>query len=166
MKRSFLAAFCLLFFAAARSQPPIQHPSWARRANIYEVNIRQYTKAGTFKAFAPHLDRLKAMGADILWFMPINPISQTDRKGSLGSYYAVADYTAINPEFGTLADFRQLVQAIHGKGMKVIIDWVPNHSGADNRWLKQHPDFYVKDSTGKAAVPFDWKNGAQRRRML
>jgi glycosidase len=161
MKRSFLAAFCLLFFAAARSQPPIQHPSWARRANIYEVNIRQYTKAGTFKAFAPHLDRLKAMGADILWFMPINPISQTDRKGSLGSYYAVADYTAINPEFGTLADFRQLVQAIHGKGMKVIIDWVPNHSGADNRWLKQHPDFYVKDSTGKAAVPFDWTDTRQ-----
>jgi len=161
MKHSFLAAFFLFLFAAAPGQPPIQHPSWARRANIYEVNIRQYTKAGTFRAFARHLDRLKAMGVDILWIMPINPISKTDRKGSLGSYYAVADYTAVNPEFGTLSDFRQLVQAIHARGMKVIIDWVPNHTGADNRWLTRHPDFYVKDSTGKAAVPFDWTDTRQ-----
>ena len=161
MRYPFLAAFCLLLFTATPSQLPIQHPSWARRANIYEVNIRQYTKAGTFKAFAPHLDRLKAMGVDILWIMPINPISKTDRKGSLGSYYAVSDYTSVNPEFGTLSDFRQLVQAIHARGMKVIIDWVPNHTGADNRWLTQHPDFYVKDSTGKAAVPFDWTDTRQ-----
>jgi alpha-amylase len=161
MKHPFLATFFLLLFAAAPGQPPIQHPSWARRANIYEVNIRQYTKAGTFKAFAPHLDRLKAMGVDILWIMPINPISKTDRKGSLGSYYAVSDYIGVNPEFGALSDFLQLVQAIHARGMKVIIDWVPNHTGADNRWLTQHPDFYVKDSTGKAAVPFDWTDTRQ-----
>ncbi|HXB33845.1 MAG TPA: alpha-amylase family glycosyl hydrolase [Puia sp.] len=161
MRHLFLAAFCLLLFAKAQSQPPIQHPSWARRANIYEVNVRQYTKAGTFKAFARHLDRLKAMGVDILWIMPINPISKTNRKGSLGSYYAVSDYTAVNPEFGTLSDFRQLVEAIHARGMKVIIDWVPNHTGADNRWLIQHPDFYVKDGTGNAAVPFDWTDTRQ-----
>ncbi len=161
MKHPFLAAFFLLYFAAASGQAPIQHPSWAKRANIYEVNVRQYTKSGTFKAFARHLDRLKAMGVDILWIMPINPISKTDRKGSLGSYYAVADYTAVNPEFGTLSDFRQLVEAIHARGMKVIIDWVPNHTGADNRWLTQHPDFYVKDSSGKAAVPFDWTDTRQ-----
>ena len=161
MKHPFLATFFLLLFAAAPGQPPIQHPSWARRANIYEVNIRQYTKAGTFKAFAPHLDRLKAMGVDILWIMPINPISKTDRKGSLGSYYAVSDYIGVNPEFGALSDFLQLVQAIHARGMKVIIDWVPNHTGADNRWLTQHPDFYIKDSTGKAAVPFDWTDTRQ-----
>lgn len=161
MKKPILAVCCLVYFSVAFGQLPIQHPSWARRANIYEVNIRQYTKAGTFNAFARHLDRLKAMGVDILWIMPINPISRADRKGSLGSYYAVADYIAINPEFGTLADFRQLVQAIHARGMKVIIDWVPNHTGADNRWLTQHPDFYVKDSTGKAAVPFDWTDTRQ-----
>jgi glycosidase len=144
-----------------QSPTPVNHPSWLGRANIYEVNVRQYTTEGTFKAFGKHLDRLKAMGVDILWFMPINPISKVDRKGTLGSYYAVADYTAVNPEFGTLADFRALVQAIHAKGMKAIIDWVPNHTGADNRWLTEHPGFYKKDSSGKAAVPYDWTDTRQ-----
>ncbi len=134
---------------------------WPERGNIYEVNIRQYTPAGTFNAFAKHLDRLKAMGVETLWLMPINPISHTDRKGSLGSYYAVADYTAVNPEFGTLADFKRLVSAAHIRGMKVLIDWVPNHTGADNRWLREHPDFYVTDSAGKAAVPYDWTDTRQ-----
>src|ERR1700761_2369303 len=129
---------------------------WAKRGNIYEVNIRQYTKEGTFNAFAKHLDRLKKMGVECLWLMPINPISKVDRKGSLGSYYAVADYTAVNPEFGTLADFKQLVKSAHALGMKVVIDWVPNHTGADNYWITKHPDFYVKDKAGKAAVAFDW----------
>jgi alpha-amylase len=137
-------------------------PKWPwHGGNIYEVNVRQYTPEGTFNAFAKHLDRLKTMGVVALWFMPINPISHVDRKGSLGSYYAVADYTAVNPEFGTLADFKRLVVAAHDHGMKVLIDWVPNHSGADNRWLYEHPDFYVKDSTGKAAVPYDWTDTRQ-----
>jgi glycosidase len=161
MKKTLLSAFLVTILLAAFGQAPLQHPSWAIRANIYEVNIRQYTKAGTFKAFAPHLDRLKEMGVDILWIMPINPISRTDRKGSLGSYYAVSDYTAVNPEFGSLVDFRQLVQAIHARGMKVILDWVPNHTGADDRWLTQHPRFYKKDKAGKAAVPFDWTDTRQ-----
>jgi alpha-amylase len=161
MKRFLLVPLCLLTLSAGVCQPVINHPSWARRANIYEVNIRQYTREGTFSAFAEHLDRLKAMGAEILWFMPVNPISKTDRKGSLGSYYAVSDYTAVNPEFGTLADFQRLVRAIHAKGMKVILDWVPNHTGADHRWLRQHPDFYKNDSTGKAAVPFGWTDTRQ-----
>jgi alpha-amylase len=133
-----------------------QHPAWIMQGNIYEVNIRQYTPEGTFRAFAPHLDRLKKMGVQTLWFMPINPISRLGRKGTLGSYYAVSDYTAINPEFGTLDDFKQIVALCHQKGMKVIIDWVPNHTGADHRWLKEHPEFYIKDSSGKAAVAFDW----------
>jgi glycosidase len=137
------------------------HPGWIMQGNIYEVNIRQYTPEGTLNAFAKHLDRLRAMGVETIWFMPINPISKVDRKGSLGSYYAVSDYTAINPEFGTLEDFKNLVKSIHDKGMKVIIDWVPNHTGADHRWLKQHPDFYVKDSLGKAAVAFDWADVRQ-----
>jgi glycosidase len=131
-------------------------PDWIMQGNIYEVNVRQYTPEGTFKAFQQHLDRLKEMGVQTLWFMPINPISKKDRKGPLGSYYAVADYTAVNPEFGTLDDWKDLVNAIHSKGMKVIIDWVPNHTGADNRWLTKHPEFYVKDSTGKFVSPFDW----------
>jgi alpha-amylase len=137
------------------------HPEWIMQGNIYEVNVRQYTPEGTFNAFSKHLDRLKEMGVQTLWFMPINPISKLDRKGTMGSYYAVADYTAINPEFGSLDDWKQLVKTTHEKGMKVIIDWVPNHTGADHRWLTSHPDFFVKDSTGKPAVPFDWTDTRQ-----
>jgi alpha-amylase len=176
--RSLLFAFCLLFSVAGSCQDSASRATnvvhnddvwhfqvfpkspW-QRGNIYEVNIRQYTPEGTFNAFAKHLDRLKKMGVVALWLMPINPISHIDRKGSLGSYYAVADYTAVNPEFGTLEDFERLVKAAHDRGMIVLIDWVPNHSGADNRWLREHPDFYVKDSTGKAAVPYDWTDTRQ-----
>lgn len=137
------------------------HPAWMMQGNIYEVNVRQYTPEGTFNAFAKHLDRLKTMGVETIWFMPINPISKLDRKGTLGSYYAVSDYTAINPEFGTFDDFKKLVQAIHDKGMKVLIDWVPNHTGADHRWITEHPEFFVKDNSGKAAVAFDWADTRQ-----
>ena len=137
------------------------HPAWIMHGNIYEVNVRQYTREGTLKAFAPHLDRLRNMGVQTLWFMPLNPISKKDRKGTLGSYYAVADYTAVNPEFGTMEDWKVLVRQIHGKGMKVIIDWVPNHTGADNRWLTEHPDFFVKDSSGNAAIAQDWSDTRQ-----
>lgn len=137
------------------------HPAWAMQGNVYEVNVRQYTKKGTFKAFAKNLDRLNDMGVQTLWFMPITPISKVDRKGSLGSYYAVSNYTAVNPEFGTIKDFKKLVAEAHKLGMKVIIDWVPNHTGADNVWIKRHPDFYVKDKTGKPAVAFDWADTRQ-----
>jgi alpha-amylase len=132
------------------------HPDWIMQGNIYEVNTREYTHEGTFNAFTNHIDRLKAMGVQTLWFMPINPISKKDRKGTLGSYYAVSDYTAINPEYGNLDDWKRLVQTIHDKGMKVMIDWVPNHTGADNPWLTRHPDFFIKDSTGNPATMFDW----------
>ncbi len=137
------------------------HPAWIMQGNIYEVNVRQYTKEGTFKAFSKSLDRLQEMGVQTLWFMPINPISKVDRKGSLGSYYAVANYTAVNPEFGTFKDFKSLVAEAHAKGMKVIIDWVPNHTGADNVWIKKHPDFFVKDKTGKPAIPYNWADTRQ-----
>ncbi len=139
----------------------VNHPAWSVQGNIYEVNVRQYTKEGTFNAFAKHLPRLKAMGVQTLWFMPINPISKLDRKGTLGSYYAVSDYTSPNPEFGTLVDWKNLVKKIHALGMKVIIDWVPNHAGADHRWVTDHPDFFIKDSSGKPAVPFDWTDTRQ-----
>ena len=161
MKRFLLAVLSALLLATGIGQTPDHRPAWLQRANIYEVNVRQYTREGTFNAFAKNLDRLKAMGVEIIWFMPINPISKTDRKGTLGSYYAVSDYTSVNPEFGTLADFQQLIKAIHTRGIKVILDWVPNHTGADHHWLKEHPDFYKKDSAGKAAIPYDWSDTRQ-----
>ena len=133
-------------------------PETFLQSNIYEVNVRQYTPEGTFKAFAKSLPRLKEMGVDILWFMPITPISVQDRKGVLGSYYAVADYTAVNPEFGTIEDWKALVKEAQGMGMKVIIDWVANHSGADNRWIQSNPDFYIKGADGKLKFAFDWSD--------
>lgn len=137
------------------------HPDWIMQGNVYEVNVRQYSPEGTFKAFQKSLGRLKEMGVQTLWFMPINPISRLDRKGAMGSYYAVADYTAVNPEFGTLADWKELVSEAHSNGFKVIIDWVPNHTGADHNWLRSHPGFFVKDSSGKPAIPFDWTDTRQ-----
>jgi glycosidase len=138
------------------------HPAWIEQGNIYEVNVRQYTPEGTFKAFEPNLQRLKDMGVQTLWFMPINPISKKDRKGVLGSYYAVSDYDAINPEYGTMDDWKQLVKKAHDMGFKVIIDWVPNHTGADHPWLTSHPDFFVLDSvTHKPLSPFDWSDTRQ-----
>lgn len=125
--------------------------------NIYEVNIRQITPEGTFKAFEQHLTRLKEMGVKTLWFMPIYPISVKDRKGTLGSYYAIQDYKKINPQFGTLQDWKHLVNEAHKKGFFVIIDWVANHTGADHQWLQTHPAFYVQDSiTHQPIAPFDW----------
>ncbi len=128
------------------------------QGNIYEVNIRQYTKEGTLNAFAKHLPRLQKMGVKTLWFMPLQPISKEGRKGTLGSYYSVASYTDVNPEFGTLNDFNAIVTKAHAMGMKVIIDWVPNHTGADHPWLTTHPDFHERDSTGKAIYTADWSD--------
>lgn len=127
----------------------VRHPAWAKQATIYEVNIRQYTPEGTFRAFEAHLPRLRRMGVDVLWIMPINPISKKLRKGTLGSYYAVSDYTAVNPEFGTLADFQHLVKAAHRQGFKVMLDWVANHTGWDNIWVDQHPEWYLRNSAGE-----------------
>ena len=147
--------------AVAPKAAPPAHPAWIQQGNIYEVNVRQYTPEGTLNSFGKHLDRLQKMGVQTLWFMPLNPISKVGRKGSLGSYYAVQDYTKLNPEYGTMADWQRLVQDAHGRGMKVLIDWVPNHTGADNRWLTQHPGFFVKDKQGQPAVAFDWDDTRQ-----
>jgi glycosidase len=135
-----------------------KHPAFMNQGNIYEVNIRQYTKEGTLNAFAKHLTRLQKMGVKTIWFMPLQPISKEGRKGSLGSYYSVASYTDVNPEFGTLNDFNKIVTKAHTLGMKVLIDWVPNHSGPDHPWLTTHPDFYERDSTGKAIYTADWSD--------
>ncbi len=128
---------------------------WAKGSNIYEINIRQYTEQGTFSAFRKHLPRLKEMGVEILWLMPITPISKKIRQGTLGSYYACSSYTDINPEFGTLTDFKELVNEAHALGFKLIIDWVANHTGWDHHWTTEHPDWYVKDAKGN----FTEKNG-------
>jgi glycosidase len=132
---------------------------WYASSNIYEVNLRQYSKAGTFTEFAKSLPRLRDMGVEILWFMPITPIGIEGRKMTpkeLGSYYAVRDYKAVSEEFGSMADWKALVNEAHSMGFKVITDWVANHSAPDNPWIKSHPQFYAKDSTGKIISPFDW----------
>ena len=128
---------------------------YSRNAVIYEVNIRQYTEEGTFNAFSEHLPYLKELGVDILWIMPVQPISQLNRKGELGSYYAVSDYMAVNPEFGTIDDFKNLVNRAHSLGLKVILDWVANHTGCDHVWLAEHPDWYEYHD-GKLVSPWDW----------
>jgi len=136
----------------------LNHPAWSKNAVIYEVNIRQYTAEGTFRAFAEHLPRLKNLGVDILWLMPIHPIGEKNRKGSLGSYYAVKDYYGVNPEFGTMEDFNYLVSQIHEMGMFVILDWVANHSAWDNPLTLEHPEWYTKSITGdfRPTPWYDW----------
>ena len=149
--------------------------AWAHTTNIYEVNVRQYTAEGTFNAFAKELPRLKEMGVQTIWFMPITPIAQKNKKGTLGSPYACSDYTSINPEFGTLDDFKNLVKEAHKLELKVIIDWVANHTGWDHVWTKQHPDYFLKDpatndfkiaSGMDDIIELDYKNPALRNAMI
>lgn len=134
----------------------VKHPDWMKDAVIYEVNLRQGTPERNLKGMQLQLPRLKDLGVDILWLMPIHPISEKNRKGTKGSYYAVADYKAVNPEFGTMDDLREFVRTAHNLGMKVIIDEVCNHTGGDNVWLTSNPDFYVRDAKGNLVSPYDW----------
>lgn len=158
MKKFFLFALLISFQIFPQQFNP---PEWSYNKSIYEVNIRQYTIEGTFRAFEKHLPRLKQLGADILWLMPIHPIGEKNRKGILGSYYSVKDYKEINPEFGTIDDFKSLVNEIHKMGMYVIIDWVANHTAWDHLWMKEHPEFYTKDSAGNIISPVpDWTDVA------
>jgi glycosidase len=147
----------ILSFSFIYPQSVVKHPEWSYNKSIYEVNVRQYSPQGTFKEFEKHLPRLKNMGAGILWLMPINPIGEKNRKGTLGSYYAVKDYKAVNPEYGTIDDFKSLVNAAHKLGMYVIIDWVANHTSWDNKLASEHPDWFTKDSLGNFVPPVaDW----------
>lgn len=141
----FLGA-ALISCSTQKTSNMTDHPNeWKHSTNIYEVNVRQYTQEGTFRAFEKELPRLKDMGVKTLWFMPITPIAQKNKKGPLGSQYAAQDYTSINPEFGTMEDFKHLVNEAHKMGFKVIIDWVANHTGWDHVWTKTNPDFYLVD---------------------
>ena len=136
---------------------------WAKNSSIYEVNIRQYTPEGNFEAFLAHMEEIRDLGSDILWFMPIHPIGEKNRKGGLGSYYSIKDYKAVNPNFGTKDDFKQLVDSAHAMGFKVILDWVANHTAWDHHWVKDHPGFYTADSNGnRPVVPegTDWTDVA------
>jgi glycosidase len=130
-------------------------------SNIYEVNIRQYTAEGTFNAFAKHIPRLKEMGVQILWLMPIFPIGKKNRKGTLGSYYSIADFKNVNTEFGTKKDFENLIAIADENGMKVILDWVANHTAWDNDWTVTNPEFYVKNELGNFVPPYDWDDVIQ-----
>ena len=148
--------------------PPPTLPQWAEQANIYEVNVRQYTDEGTLQAFQTHLPRLKELGVDILWFMPIQPIGELHRKGTLGSYYSISNYTAVHPDYGTIEDFQSIVEQAHSLGMKVILDWVANHTAFDHHWVSDHPEFYTADSAGNYPIvavdnegnPTDWTDVA------
>ena len=128
-------------------------PTWVQDAVAYEVNIRQYTPEGTFNAFRPELKRLQEMGVDVLWIMPIHPIGEKARSGQLGSYYAVRDYKAVNPEFGSPEDFKALVDEAHKLGMYVILDWVANHTAPDHPWVDAHPEWYTRDDAGNLVPP-------------
>lgn len=138
----------------------IKHPEWTKTAAIYEMNVRQMTEEGTFAAAQEHLPRLKELGVDIIWLMPVHPIGETNRKGSLGSPYAVKDYYGVNPEFGTLEDLKTFVAAAHEQDMKVILDWVGNHTAWDNPLQTEHPEWYDKDWKGDFhPTPwFDWSD--------
>ncbi|MDP3772949.1 MAG: alpha-amylase family glycosyl hydrolase [Gemmatimonadales bacterium] len=164
--RNGLAAFaaCLSLAAAYPAvAQPAQAParatapdtSWVARSAIYEVFVRDFSPTGDLRGVIDGLDRIQAVGASVVWLMPIYPIGALNRKEPLGSPYSVRDYRAVNPAFGTAADFRALVQAVHARGMKLILDWVPNHTAWDNVWVTEHPDFYVRNERGELAVPRD-----------
>lgn len=126
----------------------IEHPEWSKNAAIYQINTRQFTAEGTFQAAEVHLPRLKELGTDILWLMPINEIGHKNRKGTLGSPYAVKNYYTVKPEFGTLDDLKHFVNAAHAHGMRVILDWVANHTAWDNNLVDEHPEWYARDWKG------------------
>lgn len=151
-----------IFFAIIIMQTAFsQAPEWSKDLTIYEVNIRQYTPEGTFDAFAEHLPRLQEMGVGILWLMPVQPIGELNRKGSLGSYYSISDYTATNPEFGKMKDLKKMVEEAHKRDMYVILDWVANHTAWDHKWMKDNKDYYTTDKAGNIVAPDpDWSDVA------
>lgn len=161
MKKNILLALASLMaiFCSCGQQNKVQdaHPAWSYNAVVYEMNVRQYTPEGTFAAAQAQLPRLKELGVDVIWLMPIYPIGVKERKGTLGSYYAVSDYCAVNPEFGEMADFDAFLDAAHKSGFKVILDWVANHTSPDAKWINECPsDWYERDSLGNTVVQYDW----------
>ena len=153
-----LAAIALAVVAcAAPPERPAAQTSWVTRSAIYEVFVRDFSPSGNLEGVRLGLDRIQATGADVVWLMPIHPVGVLNRKELLGSPYSGRDYRAIDSAFGSHDDFRALVAAVHERGMKLILDWVPNHTAWDHRWVTEHPDFYVRDSSGGLTVPRDDK---------
>ncbi len=138
----------------------LSHPEWTKDAVIYQLNTRQFSEEGTFQAAMAQLPRLKALGVDIIWLMPIHPIGEVNRKGGLGSPYSVKDYFDVNPEFGSKADFKAFVAEAHELGLYVILDWVANHTAWDNVWVAQHPEWYLRDWKGdfRPTPWWDWSD--------
>ena len=154
----FNPSVCQPSAAAAPALLAHRPPGWSRHAVIYEVNVRQFTPEGTLAALLPHLPRLQRLGVDILWLMPVQPIGKLNRKGTLGSYYSISNYRSVNPEFGTAADFTAVVTTAHRLGMKVILDWVPNHTAFDHPWTTQHKEYYVLKPDGTISNARDDQN--------
>ena len=151
-----LAAVAALAGCKKKAETPA-HPLWTYGSVVYEVNIRQFSPEGTFRGVEAQLPRLKELGVDVLWLMPMYEIGTVERKGTLGSYYAISDYKKVNPEFGTMEDFQSLVDAAHASGFKVILDWVANQTAPDHIWMTGKPaDFYERDSLGNAIYEYDW----------
>lgn len=159
----FAGMACLMPAGAKKRQMllgdrPAESPSpeWLDSSVIYEANLRQGTPTRDLKGLQLQLPRLKDLGVDVIWLMPIHPISEAQRKGTYGSYYAVRDYKAVNPEFGTMEDLKEFVRTAHTLGMKVILDEVCNHTGADNAWVTEHPEYYMRNEKGEMYGPYDW----------
>lgn len=127
--------------ATMKHHPEFHHLPWSHDCAIYQVNLRQYTAAGTLAAFEHELPRLAQLGVGIVWLMPLQPIGVKERKGTLGSPYSISDYRAVDPALGTLADVRRVVERAHALGLKVILDWVANHTAWDHAWVAQHPEY-------------------------
>ena len=156
MKKFLIMTLALLTLAGCKKTPSV-HPDWTYDSVMYEVNIRQFSPEGTFAGVEAQLPRLKDLGVDILWLMPMYEIGTEGRKGTLGSYYAISDYKKVNPEFGTMEDFEHLLAAAHDMGFKVILDWVANQTAPDNVWMYEKPaNFYERDSLGNAIWEYDW----------
>ena len=163
--RNILFVFIFVLINACKETPhasKIKNPFSVEQISdgvVYEVNIRQYSKEGTFDGFRKDIPKLKALGVKVLWLMPIHPISKEKRKGELGSYYSVSDYKGINPEFGDAESFDRLVQTAHDNDMLLIIDWVANHTGWDHPWITANPDFYTKNDMGEITDPINPETG-------
>lgn len=159
MKRLLYIFLVTLFITSCETSPQQQELC---NSVVYEMNIRQYTPEGTFAAAQEHLPRLKELGVDIVWLMPIYPIGVKERKGTLGSYYAISDYCTTNPEFGSLEDFDNFVKEAHKLDLRVVLDWVANHTSPDAKWINECPaDWYVRDSLGNTVVNYDWYDIAE-----
>ena len=155
MKKALFILICACALSACANKAETRHIDWAYDATIYELNTRQFTPEGTFAAAEAELPKLKELGVDIIWVMPLQPIGVITRKGTLGSYYSISDYCAFNPEFGTREDFEHFLDQAHQLGMHVILDWVANHTAPDSKWT-QNEGWHYRDSLGNLMIQYDW----------